>query len=80
MATTMICHAVLAGLCQICAALLPSAALLCYCHLCSCRKSRCWKGGRFSTYHVALGLAVVTVGAILGLEVGGNGALGGHCV
>ena len=34
----------------------------------------------FSTYHVALSLAVVTVRAILGLEVGGNSALGGHCV
>ena len=44
---------------------------------------RHWEIGKervFSTYHVALSLAVVTVGAILGLEVGGNGALGGHCV
>ena len=41
---------------------------------------RNWKERVFSTYHVALSLAVVTVGAIVGLEVGGNGALGGHCV
>jgi len=34
----------------------------------------------FDTYHVALSLAVVTVCAILGLEVGGDSALGGHCV
>lgn len=34
----------------------------------------------FSTYHVALSLAVVTVLRALGLEVGGDGGLGsGHC-
>ena len=34
----------------------------------------------FSTYHVALSLAVVTVLRALGLEVGRDGGLGsGHC-
>lgn len=72
----MVCHVVLA---RPCSALLPCAALLLP-PLPTPKRSRCSKGGRFNTYHVALGLAMVTVRAILGLEVGGNGALGGHCV
>jgi hypothetical protein len=65
-------------------ALLPIALLLLLLLLPPLRApKRHWEIGKervFSTYHVALSLAVVTVGAIVGLEVGGNGALGGHCV
>jgi hypothetical protein len=44
-------------------------------------RRRRWKEIVFNTYHVALGLAVVTVcGSILDLQVRGNGALGGHLV
>jgi hypothetical protein len=45
-------------------------------------KERKWKirEEMFSTYHVALSLAVVTVLRTLGLEVGRDGGLrGGHC-
>jgi hypothetical protein len=62
-------------------ALLPIAILLLPLPLCPLQATRRdWKESVFSTYHVALSLAMVTVGASVGLEVGGNGALGGHCV
>lgn len=60
-----------------------SALLVCCCLSAAPTRPRGLQRKRIGgvTYHVALGLAVVTLvgAAILGLEVGGNSALGGHC-